>query len=41
LRRCWWFWNVMLPHILAVVLGTVLFIIFAALNSSGVGHLRL
>jgi len=41
LRRCWWFWNVMLPHVLAVGLGTVLFIIFAALNASGAGNLRL
>ena len=41
LRRCWWFWNVMLPHVLAVGLGTVLFIIFAALNASGAEHMCL
>lgn len=41
LRGRWLWRNVMLPHVLAVVLGTVLFIIFAALNASGVGDLRL
>jgi hypothetical protein len=41
LRHRWWWANVMLPHVLAVGLGAVLFIIFAALNASGVGHLHL
>jgi hypothetical protein len=33
--------NVMLPHVLAVVLGLLLFIVAAALNAAGVDHLRL
>jgi hypothetical protein len=33
--------NVMLPHVLAVVLGLLLFIVAAALNAAGVNHLRL
>jgi hypothetical protein len=33
--------NVMIPHVLAVVLGLLLFIIAAALDAAGVGHLRL
>jgi len=33
--------NVMLPHVLAVVLGLLLFIIAAALNVAGFDHLRL
>lgn len=37
-----WHWaNVMLPHVLAVALGGLLFIIFAALDASSVGHLHL
>jgi hypothetical protein len=39
-RRFWWP-NVMLPHVLAVVLGMLLFIVAAALNASGVDHLHL
>jgi hypothetical protein len=39
-RRFWWP-NVMLPHVLAVVLGLLLFTVAAALNASGVDHLRL
>jgi hypothetical protein len=31
----------MLPHVVAVVLGLLLLIIFASLNAAGVGHLRL
>lgn len=38
-RFCWR--NVMLPHVVAVELGVVLFIIFATLNAFGVDHLRL
>jgi len=41
LGRCYWWPNVLLPHALAVALGLLLFIIFAALNASGVDHLRL
>jgi hypothetical protein len=41
LRSRWHWANVMLPHVLAVGLGGLLFIIFAALNASGVGHLHL
>ena len=33
--------NVMLPHVLAVVLGLLFFIIAAALNAAGVDHVRL
>jgi hypothetical protein len=33
--------NVMLPHVLAVVLGLLFFIVAAALNAAGVDHLRL
>jgi hypothetical protein len=33
--------NVMLPHVLAVVLGLLLFIVAAALNAADVDHLRL
>lgn len=41
LQNRWWLTNVMIPHILAVCLGTTLFILFAALNASGIGHLHL
>jgi hypothetical protein len=43
LRSCWWRGNVMLPHVIAVVLGSLLFIIFAfaALRASGFAHWRL
>jgi hypothetical protein len=40
LRHRWWRPNVMLPHVLAVGLGGLLFIIFAALNASGFDHLH-
>jgi hypothetical protein len=41
LRHRWWRPNVMLPHVIAVDLGSLLFIIFLALNAAGVDHLRL
>ena len=41
LGRCYWWPNVVLPHALAVILGLLLFIAFAALNASGIDHLRL
>jgi hypothetical protein len=41
LRRRWRWPNVMLPHVVAVVLGLLLLIIFASLNAAGVGHLGL
>jgi hypothetical protein len=41
LRRRWWFANVMLPHVLAVGLGAVLFIVAAALNASGLANMHL
>jgi hypothetical protein len=40
LRGRWWWWNVKLPHIVAVVLGSALLIIFVILNLAGVDHLR-
>ena len=36
LRHRWWWPNVMLPHVVAVVLGSALLIIFAWLNLAGV-----
>ena len=33
--------NVMLPHVVAVVIGSLLLIIFLSLNIAGVDHLRL
>jgi hypothetical protein len=41
LRARWGWANVMLPHVVAVVLGLLLFIISASLNAAGVGHLPL
>jgi hypothetical protein len=41
LRHRFWWANVMLSHVVAVVLGLLLFIISVALNAAGVDHLRL
>lgn len=41
LRHRWRWPNVMLPHVVAVVIGLLLLIIFASLNVAGVDHLRL
>jgi hypothetical protein len=41
MRHRFWWGNVMLPHVLAVVLGLLFFIVAAALNAAGVDHLRL
>lgn len=41
LRRRFFLPNVWLPHVLAVVLGVVLFVAAAALSASGVQHLHL
>ena len=41
LRHRFWLANVMLPHVVAVVIGLLLLIIFASLNGAGIDHLRL
>jgi len=41
LRHRWRWPNVMLPHVVAVVIGLLLLIIFTSLNVAGVDHLRL
>jgi hypothetical protein len=41
LRHRFWLANVMLPHVVAVVIGLLLLIIFASLNVAAVDHLRL
>jgi hypothetical protein len=41
LRHRFWWRNVMFPHVVAVVLGLLFFIVAAALNAAGVDHLHL
>jgi hypothetical protein len=41
LRHRFWLTNVMLPHVVAVVIGSLLLIIFASLNLASVHQLRL